>query len=67
MDGTSLFVSLLISTVGLAYFIYGKKQRVAIPLVSGLILMTFPYFVESTLITVAIGGVVMALPFVVRL
>jgi hypothetical protein len=34
--------------VCLGFFVYGKKQKVADPLFSGLGLMIYPYFVSST-------------------
>ena len=49
-DPTWLLASLLISTAGLAIFVYGKKQRRAPQLVAGLILMIYPYFIANTLL-----------------
>jgi hypothetical protein len=63
----SLFVELLFSAAGAGYFIYGKKQRAAVPFVCGLVLMVYPYFVSSTLLLVIIGIVLMSLPYFVRL
>ena len=68
MNGqASLIAELLFSAVGVSYFIYGKKQRAPVPLVCGLVLMVFPYFVSSTLLLVIIGVVLMTLPYFVRL
>lgn len=63
----SLVWQLLFSAAGAGYFIYGKKQRATVPLVCGIVLMVFPYFVSSTLLLVLIGVVLMALPYFVRL
>ena len=54
----SLLASTLVSTVGLAFFLYGKKELRFPQLVGGLVLMGFPYFVGSALVTLAIGAVV---------
>ena len=51
---------------GLGYFIYGKKQQRMVPLVCGVGLMAFPYFVSSTVALVVIGIVLLALPFLIR-
>jgi hypothetical protein len=44
-----LVVSLIWSSVGLGFFIYGKKQQLLIPLFGGLILIGVSYFIESAL------------------
>jgi hypothetical protein len=45
---------------------YGKRQRSPVPMVCGLVLMIYPYFVGSTLALIAIGMVLMAIPYVVK-
>jgi len=65
MNTSSLLWSLVFGSVGLGYFIYGKKQRAVIPLVCGLALMIFPYFVSSTFAMVSIGGVLAVIPYFV--
>lgn len=66
MDTASLLWGLLFSSIGLGYFIYGKRQRSAVPLVCGLGLMVCPYFVPGLLL-VAVGAVLSAIPYFVRL
>ena len=51
---------------GLGFFIYGKKQNAVVPLLCGLALMVFPYFISNTILLVVIGVVLMALPFFVK-
>ena len=46
---------------------YGRKQRAVVPLVCGLALMFFPYLVSNTLLLVAIGVVLIGIPYFVRL
>ncbi len=36
------------------------------PFVSGLALIAFPYFVEGALLTVLVGAVLAAVPFVIK-
>jgi len=38
-----------------------------VPLVCGLALMIFPYFVSNTVLLVAIGAMLIAVPYFVRL
>jgi hypothetical protein len=60
-----LFLSLLIGGVGLALFVYGKKQERPPQLVSGLALMIYPYFVHGAAAMVGIGCLVLAALWVV--
>jgi len=58
---------LLFGSIGLGYFIYGKKQRAVVPLVCGLVLMVFPYFVSNPFLLAGIGAVLCAIPYFLRL
>jgi len=58
---------LLFGSVGLGFFIYGKKQKSVVPLVCGLVLMIFPYFISNTVLLVAIGVALMTLPYFVKI
>jgi hypothetical protein len=62
-----LLWGLLFGSIGLGYFIYGKKQRAVVPLVCGLGLMIFPYFVPNTMLLVGVGAVLIAIPYFLRL
>ncbi|MBI1284895.1 MAG: hypothetical protein GC183_11225 [Thiobacillus sp.] len=66
MNTSLLLWSLLFSSIGLGFFIYGKRQKAVVPLLSGLGLMIYPYFVSSSILLVAIGVALMALPYFVR-
>jgi hypothetical protein len=58
---------LFFGSVGLGFFIYGRKQRAVVPLVCGLMLMVFPYFVSNVMLLVGIGVVLVAIPYILRL
>ena len=62
-----LFWGLVVGSVGVGYFMYGKKRPNLLALVCGLGLMIYPYFVSSTWSMIAIGVVLMAIPYFVRL
>jgi len=64
---SSLIWGLLFGSVGLGFFIYGKKQKAVVPLVCGLLLMIFPYFISNTILLVAIGIALIVLPYFVRI
>ena len=67
MNTASLLWGLIFSSVGLGFFIYGKKQNAIVPLVCGLALMVCPYFVTNTFLLIGIGALLIALPYWVRL
>jgi hypothetical protein len=69
MDFSSghLFASLFVSTIGLGFFLYGKKQQRGPQLLAGIVLMAFPYMVGSIGWMFGIGAaVLLALWLVVR-
>jgi len=67
MSESWLLWGMLFGSIGLGFFVYGKKQRAPVPLVCGLALMAFPYFVSNTILMVAIGIVLMVIPYFVRI
>ncbi|MCG6938742.1 MAG: hypothetical protein LJE83_11320 [Gammaproteobacteria bacterium] len=67
MDTSQLIWGMLFGSIGLGYFIYGKKQRAAVPLVTGITLFIFPYFITNVYALVIVGAVIVAVPYFVRL
>lgn len=47
LDGNSLLASFAVSSVGLGFFMYGRKQGRAPQILFGVISMVYPYFVSS--------------------
>ena len=67
METGLLIWAFLFSVIGLAFFIYGKKQKALVPLACGLVLMFYPYFVPNVFLMVAVGVVLIALPYFIRI
>lgn len=67
MSTALLLWGVLFSAAGLAFFVYGKRQKAIVPLVCGLALMIVPYFVSSTVVLVAVGAVLVVVPYFVSL
>ena len=57
---------MLFGSIGLGFFIYGRRQRAPIPLLCGIALMVFPYFVSNSLLLLAIGALLIAVPYFFR-
>jgi hypothetical protein len=62
----NLIVWIITGAVGMAYFIYGKKQEKIPFLVAGLCLCIYPYFFESVVALVLVGMGLIAFPFFVK-
>jgi hypothetical protein len=58
-----LLWGVLFGSVGFGYFLYGKKQTATVPLVSGIALIVFPYFISNAVTLVLAGAAIAALPY----
>ena len=57
-----LFASLIWGSIGLGYFIYGKKQSSLIPMIGGVLLIAISFIVGSALVmSVVCLGLVIAM------
>jgi len=65
-SSASIIWGILFGSIGIGYFIYGKKQQRGVALLSGVGLIAFPYFVSNIFLIILIGIVLMALPFFIR-
>jgi hypothetical protein len=52
--------------ISLSYCIYGKKQQAIVPLLCGIGLMAYPYFVSNAILMVLIGVVLSVIPIFYR-
>ena len=50
LDAKFLFASLIWGSIGVGYFIYGKRQQEIVPLVGGLVMIAVSYLVSSALL-----------------
>jgi hypothetical protein len=64
---SALLLGVLFGSLGLGFFVYGKKQRMVVPLVCGLALMVYPYFMPNAVALVLTGLVLVAIPYFFRL
>ena len=48
IDQSALLWNITLSVIGMAYLIYARAQRRAIPLISGLILLVLPYLTDNS-------------------
>ncbi|EAZ98887.1 hypothetical protein [Marinobacter sp. ELB17] len=62
MDATQLIMGLVFSSIGVGYFIYGRKQSNIVTRYCGIALILYPYLVADTLALVAVGIGLMLVP-----
>ncbi|OTG56184.1 amino acid transport protein [Acinetobacter sp. ANC 3903] len=67
MNTAQLLLGVVFSSIGFGYFLYGKKQKIIVPWICGLVLMIFPYFIENTGILTTIGILLSIVPYFIRL
>jgi hypothetical protein len=66
MNEAMLIWGVLFGAVGIGYFIYGRRQGKTIPLLCGLALMIYPYFMPNVTVLVLIGAIFSAVPYFLR-
>jgi hypothetical protein len=66
MNDSTLFAAVVFSAVGFGYFMYGRKQRRVAPFASGIGLCAIPYMIDSNLMLMGAGAVLLAVPFLIK-
>ena len=66
-NSATLIWGVIFGSIGLGFFVYGKKQKSVVPLFSGTGLMVVPYFISNMYILVLSGIVLVMLPYLVKI
>ncbi|MDX2452096.1 hypothetical protein [Desulfosarcina sp.] len=66
MNTSTLMWGVIFGSIGLGFFVYGKKQKVIIPFISGIGLMIIPYFISNVFILVTTGILFVGFPFFIK-
>ena len=66
LDPWGLFLGLVFSVIGFAYYRYGKRRDETLVLIVGITLMIYPLFVTRPLTLTVVGLFLMAGPFLAR-
>lgn len=67
MNEASLLLSVIFGAIGMAYFVYGKKQRELTPALAGIGLCALPWFLSNIWAAVAVGAALVAAPWLIEL
>ena len=62
-----LIWGMVFGSIGLGFFIYGKKQKAIVPLLTGIALFMFPYFISDITLLVIVGAILVIMPYFVRI
>jgi hypothetical protein len=64
MENTSVLMwGVLFGSIGLGFFVYGKKQKAMVPMICGIGLMALPYLIPNVYTLVSVSVVLILLPF----
>lgn len=67
LDTAAILWGLVFGSIGVGYYMYGKRQENMVARLSGVALILFPYFVSNNLLLVAMGLALMAVPYFIKL
>ena len=66
INTANLIGGIIFGGIGFAAFVYGKKQGSAKPLIIGIALMVYPYFVPNPWVLYGVGAALTAALFLFR-
>jgi hypothetical protein len=67
LDTAAILWGLVFGSIGVGYYMYGKRQQHIVARLTGVALIVFPYFVSNNLLLVVVGLALMAVPYFIRL
>jgi len=67
MNASTLIWGVIFGSIGLGFFVYGKKQKAIIPILCGIGLMVSPYFISNIYILILTGIVLVVMPYFIRI
>jgi hypothetical protein len=60
----TLYFSIVTSALGMAYIVYGRRQAKMVPVVAGVLLCFYTYFVDGWLWLSIVGAALALAPFI---
>jgi len=62
---STFIIGLITGTLGVAYIVYGRRQTKFVPLIAGLALCAYSYFIDNLVWLCIVGALLLAAPFVI--
>ena len=66
MNEANLLWSVLFGGIGIGFLSYGRREKSVVPLLTGLALIAFPYFIPNTTVLVVVGIALLFVPYFAR-
>ena len=66
LDTATLLWGVLFGSIGVGYFMYGRKQRRTVPFLAGIGLVVLPYFITNIWLMVAACVLLMLAPMFIK-
>jgi VIT1/CCC1 family predicted Fe2+/Mn2+ transporter len=67
LNPNALMLNVLFGSIGVGYFVYGKKQAHLVALAAGVLLMVVPYFISNNYLMSAVCVLIMLMPKFIHL
>ena len=64
---TTFLIGIITGAFGMAYIVYGRRQTRFVPLISGVFLCVYSYFIDSVVWLCVVGGLLLVAPFIIDL
>ena len=55
LNAAKIFAWIIFGSIGFAVFLYGKKSKLLRPMIIGIVLMAYPYFIPGTFFLYIVG------------
>jgi hypothetical protein len=62
---TNFVIGIITGALGVAYIVYGKRQTKFVPLIAGVLLCSYSYFIDNWIWLCVVGALLLAAPFVI--
>lgn len=62
---TTFVIGIVTGAFGLAYIVYGRRHAKFMPLIAGVFLCAYPYFIDSVVWLCIVGALLLAGPFLI--
>jgi len=61
---STLIIGIVTGALGVGYIVYGRRQTKFVPVIAGIALCTYSYFIDSAVWLCVVGALLLAAPFI---